>query len=293
MWSSYIKHTAEYTPKMLGPDDVRDYHIALHKEFDHVRIRSVEIKYTRKSDRLTDSFLKFEDLVKLWPKLHHEMRGFEIVFSSAFDMKSSSHYYTPHLRLRQRYRTKSGDERLQLTLEGHSVTEDFFSISQRILGTSLKLERVPHGGKTWDELRFLRLWNHREIDPGLRNHITGAVDAGQYDTALKAAVSEVESRLREKCVAVGCQGAKGVSGADLAVLAYHKDKGCLSPPWPLATEASHGAQLLFQGFFLYIRNAYAHNSGVMERDVSCVYEMIMFCELLLRIISKSSVRNAR
>ncbi len=73
-------------------------------------------------------------------------------------------------------------------------------------------------------------------------------------------------------------------------MAYHRDQGCLTPPWPLATEANTGAQLMFQGFFMYMRNAYMHHSVVMGTDESAVYDLLATCEFLLKVIDSSTKR---
>lgn len=58
----------------------------------------------------------------------------------------------------------------------------------------------------------------------------------------------VETKLREKCLAAGSNEAQQKTGADWAVLAFNKQNGCLNPPWPIATEAHQGVQLMFQVF---------------------------------------------
>ena len=95
---------------------------------------------------------------------------------------------------------------------------------------------------------------------------------------------------KEKCLAAGRNEAQHKTGADLAIIAFNKQNGCLNPPWPIATEAQQGVQLMFQGFFMYLRNAFAHNVVVMGEDKSSVFECISTCEFLLNIIEKSTVR---
>jgi hypothetical protein len=154
----------------------------------------------------------------------------------------------------------------------------------------LSLKEAPPPGMDFEDESILHRWQSGTKDSSLITLTEGAIKTKQYDVAVKAAISLVESRLREKCMAAGSSNAKHQAGPDLAVTAYHKDKGCLDPPWAIASEAQQGAQLLFQGFFFYLRNAYAHHSVVMGSDKSTAYECLAICEFLMKIVEKSVPR---
>ncbi len=112
-----------------------------------------------------------------------------------------------------------------------------------------------------------------------------------YDAALSNAGTMIESELREACISAGNNQAKGQTGDNLAVTAYGEANGCLTPPWDIATQACKGTQLLFQGFFAYIRNAYNHHAVVMGGSRDNIVEFLKGCEFLLNIIDHSSPRK--
>ncbi len=128
------------------------------------------------------------------------------------------------------------------------------------------------------------------VNPELRKQINAAMKAGNYDTAIRTAAILVETKLRATCLKHGCTTAKAASGAKLADLAYEPLRGCLEPPYALATQARKGAQELLRGFFEYIRNAFGHNTTVVSTNARNVVELIALCEALLMMIRASTKR---
>ena len=150
---------------------------------------------------------------------------------------------------------------------------------------------APRNGPTDDEHGFLidRLATSIR-HPALAQAIRGPLSAKDYDGAVRAATVQVETELRQRCLAVGRAEAQGQTGSDLATTAFSDKAGCLNPPWPVATQARESAHLAFRGFFLYLRNAWGHNATVIGSDPSGVAETIEHCQYLLQVIRDSTIR---
>lgn len=149
---------------------------------------------------------------------------------------------------------------------------------------------MPPPGRTWDDERIDKLYQPEYFDVELANLIDSDMKSRQFDAAVRAAAILVETRLKAKCISAGAQDAAGLSGVGLVGRAFHKDNGCLTPPWPIATEVIDGAHQLFRGFVLYVRNATAHNTEFMGKDLSAAIDLLMLCQSLLRIIDASKNR---
>lgn len=137
---------------------------------------------------------------------------------------------------------------------------------------------------------LLARFSYSIVNEELKGKVCRAMEHHDYDSAMSGASVLVEAKLRHKCLGVGGTSANGQTGVNLAVTAYHESKGCLNPPFTVATQASHGVFLIFQGFFHYIRNAYGHHSTVMGKNRECIIEFLNLCESLLKIIEKSTKR---
>ena len=161
-----------------------------------------------------------------------------------------------------------------------------FNIVKTIIEKKLSLKYSERQFKADLLARYKAAIQHEE----LRTRTESLMSSHQYDQAISGAAILVESTLRDACVNAGCAIASTSTGIDLAKHAYHATNGCLQPPYPVATQANHGVFLLFQGFFLYIRNAYIHNSLVTGDDRQYVIEYLTLCEFLLRIIQGSTKR---
>ncbi|MFZ2146163.1 MAG: hypothetical protein WAV28_02995 [Sedimentisphaerales bacterium] len=124
----------------------------------------------------------------------------------------------------------------------------------------------------------------------VRSVVSAAILRKNLNLAVTGTIQLVESSLRKKCLDIGKDEAKEVSGVELAKVAYHEEQGCLIPPVAVAARANHGAFVLTQGFFLYIRNAFMHNEEVLKGDYRFALSIIQLCEFLLSMIEQSIPR---
>jgi hypothetical protein len=198
-------------------------------------------------------------------------------------------FFQLQISLRGKYASDETFHNRKATLRSHGCSPHDFEVFSKLAVKCLGLRSKAIPKPTQSEDLYSK-WKHASQNPDLFDLIDATMKAAKHDLALKAAVGLVESRLREKCVSLGRTEASHQTGADLAVTAFHKDTGCLTPPWPIATEAVHGTFLLFNGFFSYLRNAYAHHTVVMGKDITAVLECLLTCEFLLLLISKSTTR---
>lgn len=254
-----------------------------------MRFGRIQLKFINSAMRDTIYGTDFKTLDKEWTQRKSTIRSY-VAYLTTRDMKGDAPADHVHYCVVQELRDKAGVEAGALSLSAYGCGETSFLEFVDVARSALGIELAPPPGSTWERERLRARWLREHIDSELVSHISGAIDAGQFDTALKAAIGVVESRLRRRCVAVGCTAALELAGADLAVAAYHKERGCLVPPWPLAVEAAHGSQLMFQGFFLYLRNAFMHNATVMGPNDAAVYDLLATCEFLIKVIDSSAKR---
>lgn len=258
------------------------------REDTHHSVTFSEIRPFRKRPAFDDEWgpkpAKFESIFK---KHQREIRKFSLTLSrNNRPSKVSS-------RIDLTFRIKENADQIEQTYNYPSIEllnfdgRDYdFENVRRLLEKRLSLEFSERQIRDDLIMRYKASIGHSE----LRGRIDAAMQSHQYDLALSGAAILVESSLRDACLKHGCSAAVTATGADLSVLAFHSSQGCLIPPYPIATQANHGAFLLFQGFFLYIRNAYMHNSKVMGDDKKYVIEFLAICDSLLTIISGSTKR---
>lgn len=165
--------------------------------------------------------------------------------------------------------------------------EHYFEQARRLLEKLWGLEVSEKQLKNELLARYQAAIRH----PELKKKTESAMRSHDYDLALSGATILVESALRTRCLKEGCAAAGSVTGAELAVLAFTEEKGCLTPPYAVANRSAHGAFLLFQGFFLYLRNAYGHHSHVVGSDRTYVIEFLSLCDTLLSIVEGSTRRD--
>lgn len=287
-----LRNAAQYSQAMLSvritPELVEKLRQALSQPSVEMVVGRIDFNTFLTSDyveRLT--FSEFADMLARQPERVESIAIYFALDDMRGDAIVAHMCWSIHQTFSPNY---ARDATPTLELQSHASSRDnfdaFVSAATKVLGT----QAIAAHGLTLDDTRLRERFLSRWVDPDLLAHTSGAVAARQYDVAIKAAIGVVETRLRARCVAAGRVDAKKLGGADLAVEAFHKDKGCLNPPWPVATEAATGAQLLFQGFFLYLRNAFAHHSVVMGADASAVYDALAACEFLLKVIEKSTLR---
>lgn len=232
----------------------------------------------------------FDDLIKAIASEERSLRKYRLEFCDYFDLKSKCPKYPSFfltVRLRD-YRPNAPYPRV--TVEGQGCWQQdyvcFMDTAVQQLGLTLHQDYPFELENSTVKAHYRRV----SSDSAIFATIHGSLEAGQYDTALRTAASLIEDALRQKCIACGREEAKTQQASDLAVTAFHRDNGCLEPPWPVAVEAQLGAQMMFQGFFKYLRNAFAHNAIVMGDDRSAVLECLMLCEFLLKLINGSRQR---
>ncbi|MBA3698612.1 MAG: hypothetical protein H0W78_07150 [Planctomycetes bacterium] len=134
----------------------------------------------------------------------------------------------------------------------------------------------------------LMLRNEIRHEPLLR--ITaGPFANSDYDDAISSAATLCEKEFRAHLSASGATLNPTDTGVDLSRIAYHDQSGFLSPPYPVASQANHGAFLMAQGFFLYIRNGFSHNhvAGISPKDA---YHFLRLCDDFLFLILNSKKR---
>jgi Protein of unknown function (Hypoth_ymh) len=273
-----------FTP--LNPELVEKVRLALDQKRYGYFVGRVDVGGGSAGDEARVTFGRYAELFATKPELVKNVRA----YFAREDMRDSAPSAHDCFYLEQHQESSYGLEGPRLEVGAFGVRPESFELFVSIVEGVLPTQRVAAHGLTLDDTRLRERFRSRWVDPDLMSHTSGAISARQYDVAVKAAIGVVETRLRAKCVAAGRAGAQALSGMDLAIEAFHKDRGCLVPPWPVATEAQAGAQLMFQGFFLYLRNAFAHHSVVMGNDTTSVYDVLAMCEFLLKVIDKSTVR---
>jgi hypothetical protein len=284
--TSFAKHCVF---KEITPENLLQLLEAMKLEYPRLRFGRIEVKFVASSGREKLYNTTFKNFVSLWRDNKAIIRNYS-AYLSLVNMGGDALNDHVCFFVQQSLRNKAGAPDGHLALGAVGCYEHAFNHFVQTAAAVLSVELAPPPGSSWHRERLRERWKREHVDIELVTHVSGAIDAGQFDTALKAAIGVVESRLRQRCIAAGNAAAADQAGADLAVTAYHRDRGCLIPPWPVATEASHGTQLMFQGFFLYLRNAYMHNASVMGADESAVYDALATCEFLLKVIDGSTRR---
>lgn len=249
-------------------------------------VKSIEPQVFNSEHRITT-----KRFLKLVQKYHKSLRKYTIVFQG----EHFKGYCYAHLGIKVILRSKYGDKddkddkEKSVEITGYGCNEYSFNAFVDFTLEELQLKKL-HETTDSKGKSIISRYDASILNPEILHLANPSIRSGHYDSALKLVISLVETKLREKCLAAGRNEAQQKTGADLAVLAFNKQNGCLNPPWPIATEAHQGVQLMFQGFFMYLRNAFAHNVVVMGEDNSSVFECISTCEFLLKIIEKSTVR---
>ncbi len=232
--------------------------------------------------------ISVKKFLKLVQKYHKSLRKYTIIFQGEYFKGNCYAYLGIKVILRSKYGDKDDKEKC-VEITGYGCRESSFNEFVDFTIEELQLKKFYETTDS-ESKSIIDRYDASIINPDILYLLNPLIRAGHYDSALKLVVSLVETKLKEKCLAAGRNEAQHKTGADLAVLAFNKQNGCLNPPWPIATEAHQGVQLMFQGFFIYLRNAFAHNVVVMGEDNSSVFECISTCEFLLNIIEKSTVR---
>jgi len=189
-------------------------------------------------------------------------------------------------------RSKFGDSdenAKAILLEGLNCCERDFAYFKKAVCEVVKLQKyyAPETDE-YDDL-LARFIKSDFIDNEYRTLISGAISTRQYELAIKAISGLVESTLRDKLESFGVSEASSCAGVELAKLAYNKSNGYLSPPWLIAKESYEGAHLLFNGFFLWIRNGFHHKTKVFKSKEGILELLTLSCSLL-RIINLSTKR---
>ncbi len=246
-------------------------------------VKSIEPQIFDSEFRIT-----VKKFLKLAQKYHKSLRKYTIIFQGEHFKGLSYAHLGIKVILRSSYGDKDDNEKC-VEIIGYGCPEYSFSAFVDFTLEELQLKRFH---ETTDSIgkSIINRYDASIINPDILHLINPSIRAEHYDSALKLLISLVETKLKEKCLAAGRNEAQHKTGAELAVLAFNKQNGCLNPPWYIATEAHQGVQLMFQGFFMYLRNAFAHNVVVMREDKSSVFECISTCEFLLNIIEKSTIR---
>jgi hypothetical protein len=189
-------------------------------------------------------------------------------------------------------RSKFGDNdenEKVIELIGLNCSERDFGYFKKAIFEVVKLEKYyAPGTDMYDDL-LARFIKSDFIDNESRTLIDGAISSRQYELAIKAISGLVESTLRDKLESLGVEEASWSAGIELAKLAYNKINGYLSPPWSIAKESHEGVYLLFSGFFLWIRNAFHHQTKIFTSKEGILELLTLSCSLI-RIINLSTKR---
>jgi hypothetical protein len=231
---------------------------------------------------------KWPQFSQLWIKYPEHIRKFSVTFS-AEKVNSRADAVCVDIFVRNQGHFGEAHEK-EIILSSHNCEKYDFEAFCAICEKALFLRKAPASGYDMPHGRLMdRI--HSSVDhPVLLNSIRGPLSSKDYDGAIRSATVLVEDILRKRCLAEGRVDASTQTGADLAVTAFSGMTACLTPPWPLATQARDGAHLILRGFFLYIRNAWGHNAVVSGSDGTMVVDHILLCQYLLKMIENSSKR---
>jgi hypothetical protein len=176
-----------------------------------------------------------------------------------------------------------------ISLLGLNCTEADFNYFCKACDEVLDLSIYLPPGKDIHDLVLADFVSSDYLSSDIKTLIVGAITTAQYDLAIKALAGVVESCLRDKLLDLGVVEAETKAGIELANIAYNKSAGKLMPPWPKATESAQGCQLVFNGFFQWIRNGFHHHATVFETKDG-VLELIQLCNSLVKIVELSGKR---
>jgi hypothetical protein len=230
----------------------------------------------------------WKEFCGVWQKFPAEVRKFHVVFATG-PMTCRADSVCVDLFVRNQGHFGEPNEK-EIELSGFNIREGDFKTFCQICESILGIKRAPAHGFDIPHRRLLEQVEAAISNASLRSVVNGPLSHKDYDGAIRSAMVVVEDQLRQKCLANGGSAAATQTGADLAGTAYHTSNGCLNPPWPIATSAHDGAHLVFRGFFMYLRNAWGHNTVVMGGDESAVLDCLATCQFLLVVISRSTKR---
>jgi hypothetical protein len=189
-------------------------------------------------------------------------------------------------------RSKFGDDDdnvKRISLRGINCYEHDFAYFKKAVFEVIELEKYYSPGTDMYDALLASFIKSDYIDNESRTLISGAISTRQYELAIKAISGLVESTLRDKLESLGVNEAYSIAGIELSNLAFNKQHGHLSPPWAVARESQEGAQLLFNGFFLWIRNGFHHQTKIFISKDGILELLTLVCSLL-RIIKLSTKR---
>ena len=278
------RYSVCYASRDIEPEELEEFVAQVLRKFENLTLDFVMIDFIR---RLRKNVYrgKLAHYRRAHAKWKDDIRKYRLHFCGRY---CSTLYVELTVRMRD-YRDTASYAKIEL--DGKRCNRSDFAALAEVARSTLRLE--PYPGKEWGfEDSVIKQDCERAIcDDQLREQTIASISDGQYDAALRTASSLVEDLLRHKCLAAGRAEAATQTGGDLAVTAFNDRSGCLSPPWPLATQAQLGVQLMFQGFFLYVRNAFVHNAVVTGQERQAIFECLMTCEFLLQLVKRSSVRR--
>ncbi|MGD0650474.1 MAG: TIGR02391 family protein [Verrucomicrobiia bacterium] len=280
-------YSATYLSKDVHPDQIEAFVREVRRKFERLKLRSVEVDYNKLfSIGVCDG--KLSHYRKAYAKRARDIRKYRLHFC---DLYATRLYSPPHVEVTVRVRdTWDNPSYPKITIDGYGCNREDFAEFLSTAVNSLGLEKYPGRASEFDDSVIEQDYERIVGNPAVRNQIMASVAGHNYDAALRTASSILEDKLRQRCIAAGRLEAAKQTGVDLAVTAFHKDRGCLKPPWPVSAEPETGAQLMFQGFFMYLRNAFMHNTVVMGEDRTAVFECLMTCGFLMSVVEASTIR---
>ncbi len=231
---------------------------------------------------------KIYDAIEQSPDI---IRGYSIKFCSQnIKGRALMDFVTLGIGVGMRSKFGDNDEHSKgISLQGLNCTERDFAYFKKAVCEVVKLEKYyAPGTDEYDDL-LARFIKSDYIDNESRTLISGAISTRQYELAVKAISGLVESTLRDKLESLGVTEASSCAGTELSNLAFNRTKGHLSPPWSIAKESEQGAQQLFNGFFLWIRNGFHHQTEIFASKDGILQLLTLSCSLL-RIINLSTKR---
>lgn len=264
-------------------------------ELVELRFNVQAIGWTLKSvrpERFGNSYTfdvnKIYDVIEKSPDI---IRTYAIIFTSVkIGNKALINFASLGITVTARSKFGDNDENEKvIELQGINCSERDFGYFEKAVFEVVKLEKYyAPGTDIYDDL-LAHFIKSDFIDNESRTLISGAISTRQYELAIKAISGLVESTLCDKLELFGVSEASSSAGVELAKLAYNKSNGYLSPPWLIAKESYEGVHLLFNGFFLWIRNGFHHKTKVFKSKEGILELLTLSCSLL-RIINLSTKR---
>lgn len=289
MHRSYISHQRHYQHTAVSTTQIRQIEKELLLRLN-AGIESVEVR-PRRPEAFRDQFgASWKEFEAIATRHAAEIRKYYVVFMT--EKKFTNRAECVCLDLFVRNQGHFGEpEPKEIILSGYNCHKTDFQTYCQIAEKILFLVPAPSSGPTSAEHGFLVDRLAVSIrHPALANAIKGPLSHQDYDGAVRAATVLVEHELRQRCLAAGREEAAAQTGADLSVTAFNDKNGCLTPPWPVASQAHEGAHLVFRGFFLHLRNAWGHNAIILGSNAAGFAETIEFCQYLLHVVAASAIR---